>query len=226
MVRTVTKRDGNVEGFNFDKVERAITRAFKSCDQTPPEKFVEQMKLEFDKFNEEDRENLSVEEIQDIVEKFLMKKNKYDVAKAYILYRDKRSRAREMNSKIIKGIREKLEAKNIQNQNANIDEMSFGGRMGEALRVITKDMALNECVSEMARNNHLNNEIYIHDLDSVCAGMHNCLSIPFDYLLANGFSVRQTDVRPANSVNTAFQLIAVIFQVQSLQQFGRYKTAC
>ena len=50
--------------------------------------------------------------------------------------------------------------------------------------------------------------------------MHNCLSIPFDELLANGFNTRQTDVRPANSVNTACQLVAVIFQLQSLQQFG------
>ena len=50
--------------------------------------------------------------------------------------------------------------------------------------------------------------------------MHNCLSVPFDDLLANGFNTRQTDVRPANSINTAFQLVAVIFQLQSLQQFG------
>ena len=50
--------------------------------------------------------------------------------------------------------------------------------------------------------------------------MHNCLSIPFDDLLANGFNTRQTDVRPAGSVSTAFQLVAVIFQIQSLQQFG------
>ena len=58
------------------------------------------------------------------------------------------------------------------------------------------------------------------DLDSYAVGMHNCLSIPFDDLLANGFNTRQTDVRPANSINTAFQLVAVLFQLQSLQQFG------
>ena len=58
------------------------------------------------------------------------------------------------------------------------------------------------------------------DLDSYAVGMHNCLTIPFDKLLAEGFNTRQTDVRPANSVNTAFQLVAVIFQLQSLQQFG------
>ena len=72
----------------------------------------------------------------------------------------------------------------------------------------------------MARKNHLNNEIYIHDLDAYAVGMHNCLSVPFDDLLANGFNTRQTDIRPANSINTAFQLVAVLFQLQSLQQFG------
>lgn len=46
------------------------------------------------------------------------------------------------------------------------------------------------------------------------------MSIPFDDLLKNGFNTRQTDVRPAGSINTAFQLLAVIFQLQSLQQFG------
>ena len=75
-------------------------------------------------------------------------------------------------------------------------------------------------MSRKSRNNHLNNEIYIHDLDSYAAGMHNCLTIPFDDLLANGFNTRQTDVRPANSINTAMQLVAVLFQLQSLQQFG------
>jgi ribonucleoside-triphosphate reductase len=75
-------------------------------------------------------------------------------------------------------------------------------------------------MSEMAKNNHLNNEIYIHDLDHYAIGDHNCLSIPFDKLLANGFKTRQTDVRPAGSINTAMQLVAVIFQLQSLQQFG------
>lgn len=72
----------------------------------------------------------------------------------------------------------------------------------------------------MAKANHLNNEIYIHDLSAYAVGSHNCLSIPFDDLLAKGFNTRQTSVRPAGSVNTAFQLVAVIFQLQSLQQFG------
>jgi ribonucleoside-triphosphate reductase len=85
---------------------------------------------------------------------------------------------------------------------------------------MTKKYALDYIVSKMSRDNHLNNEIYIHDLDSYAVGMHNCLSLPIDDLLRDGFNTRQTDVRPAQSVNTAFQLLAVLFQLQSLQQFG------
>lgn len=163
---------------------------------------------------------MNVEEIQNMVETALMKNQKYDLAREYIKYRYIRELARNKNKDLMKAVEEKLSAKSVENQNANVDERSFGGRIGEATRYIMKEYALDYCMSEMAKNNHLNNEIYIHDLDSYAAGMHNCLSVPFDKLLANGFNTRQTDVRPAGSVNTAFQLVAVIFQLQSLQQFG------
>jgi len=149
-----------------------------------------------------------------------MSSKRKDVARVYITYRNERNRARQKNNDLMKVVKEKLSASNVQNQNANVDEHSFGGRMGEANDAVAKQLALDELVSEMARNNHLNNEIYIHDLASYYVGSHNCLSIPFDNLLANGFNTRQTDVRPAGSVSTAFQLVAVIFQLQSLQQFG------
>lgn len=83
-----------------------------------------------------------------------------------------------------------------------------------------KNYALEHLISKKAKHNHNNNEIYIHDLDNYSVGTHNCLSIPFDKLLKEGFNTRQTDVRPAGSINTAMQLVAVIFQLQSLQQFG------
>jgi ribonucleoside-triphosphate reductase len=83
-----------------------------------------------------------------------------------------------------------------------------------------RQLALDEYLSEKTRDNHINNRIYQHDLDHWVVGDHNCLSVPFDDLLAKGFNTRQTDVRPANSINTAFQLVAVIFQLQSLNQFG------
>lgn len=121
---------------------------------------------------------------------------------------------------LMSDIGNKLNGKTIENQNANLDEMSFGGRIGMAANLISKEYALNYLLSETAKNNHINNEIYTHDLDSYAVGNHNCLSVPFDYILANGFNTKQTDVRPAQSINTAMQLIAVVFQLQSLQQFG------
>jgi len=149
-----------------------------------------------------------------------MRSERRDVARAYIRYRYRKEVARATSSTFFDAIGEKLTASNVQRQNANVDEYSFGGRMGEATGVMTRQYALDNLISPKHAKNHINNRIYIHDLDAYAVGMHNCLSIPFDDLLAKGFKTRQTPVRPAGSVNTAFQLVAVIFQLQSLQQFG------
>ena len=220
----VIKRDGREVEFDKQKIVDAILNAFRALgeEKTPyaQNKAKEIATYIEGYFEGADHEGLSVELIQDLVEEKLMKSNRKDVAKHYILYRDKRTRERERKSQLIQDIGEKITASNVQNQNANVDEYSFGGRMGEANSVVMKKYALDYCMSEMAKNNHINNEIYIHDLDHYVVGDHNCLTVPFDKLLANGFNTRQTDVRPAQSVNTAFQLVAVLFQLQSLQQFG------
>lgn len=216
----VKKRDGRIVEFNKDKIISAVSKAYKEVDGDVSEDTLTHIQTMAEDIGKIKKEILSVEAIQDIVEKKLMQSSRKDVAKVYIIYRNDRTRVREQNSKLSKEISDKLFAKNIENQNANVDEFSFGGRMGAVTSVVTKNYALNNCMSDMAKNNHLNNEVYIHDLDHYAVGDHNCLSIPFDKLLANGFNTRQTDVRPAQSVGTAFQLVAVIFQLQSLQQFG------
>ena len=218
----VIKRDGRIVEFNEQKIINAILAAFNDVDGeiTPyAQEKAENIAYYIEGYME-DETMLSIEEIQDLVEKGLMATKRKDVAKAYILYREERNKIRNKNTKLMQSIAEKIDASDVQNQNANVDEHSFGGRMGEARSELMKDYALNYLLSPMARENHLNNEIYIHDLDAYAVGMHNCLTIPFDDLLAKGFNTRQTDVRPANSINTAFQLVAVIFQLQSLQQFG------
>lgn len=213
----VIKRDKSIEEFQWHKVQHAIEEAFKSCDYfIVPDDILNCMQS---KYNVDCDDTIDVEDIQDDIENCLMETYP-NVAKSFIIYRYEHKVIRENRDKLIKGLTKKLMADEIENQNANVDEYSFGGRMGEASRLVTKDYALNYCMSRKSRRNHLNNEIYIHDLDSYAVGMHNCLSIPFDDLLKNGFNTRQTDVRPANSINTAFQLVAVLFQLQSLQQFG------
>lgn len=221
MIERVIKRDGRTVKFDINKPLNAVRESFNDIGQETPEGLDSQLQKYLEDVPEDlRREKYDVEDIQNIVERFLMDNGYGECAKNYILYRQERDRARNRKNKILKGMREKLEAKNIQNQNANLDERSFGGRTGEATRVATKAIALEDYMSKKSRENHERNEIYIHDLDSYASGMHNCLSIPFDDLLAKGFSTKQTDVRPAGSVATAFQLLAVIFQLQSLDQFG------
>ena len=216
----IKKRDGRIVEFNKNKIVNAILKAFEQIDGEVSPYALEKANNIATFIEKENNKILTVEEIQDLVENGLMSTKRKDVARAYIRYRQERNRQREWNTQMMDRVAVKLAASDVQNQNANVDEYSFGGRRGEADSVIFKQYALDNLVSKMARNNHLNNEIYIHDLDAYILGMHNCLTVPFDDLLANGFNTRQTDVRPANSVNTAFQLVAVLFQLQSLQQFG------
>lgn len=217
----VIKRNGSEVEFDKQKIVAAIGKAFReqyypvdNDMMTCAEKIADEIE------NISKTKELHVEEIQDIVEKKLMSTKYKTTAKAYINYRYLHGLARDNYRELMAAVDEKLSAANVQNQNANLDEKSFGGRVGEMADLVAKKYALEYLVSPMARANHENNEIYIHDLNSYAVGSHNCLSIPFDDLLAKGFNTRQTDVRPAQSINTAFQLVALIFQIQSLQQFG------
>lgn len=218
----VIKRNGDHVEFDNEKIKNAVAKAYKEIypNDLSYKNFASHI---FDdtliEINKYGFSEITIEQIQDIVESELMEKDK-TVAKAYITYRYRRAMARDEYKALMVDVKEKLSAENVQNQNANVDEHSFGGRIGETADIVMKRYALDYCMSDMAKNNHLNNEIYIHDLSHYAVGDHNCLSVPFDDLLANGFNTRQTDVRPAQSVSTAFQLVAVIFQLQSLQQFG------
>jgi ribonucleoside-triphosphate reductase len=221
----VEKRDGTLQEFDFQKIVQAVKNVYKSIGKEGPEKVMFDLCEYYRKLSEKydsgkNTQPVPIESIQDTIRDILIKRNQIEAAEAFVLYRKKHEEIRERKSWMTKEITKKLKGTNIENQNANVDEASFGGRLGEATRVVTKDFALKYIVSKKSRDNHNNNMIYIHDLDSYAVGMHNCLTIPFDDLLKKGFEVRQTDVRPANSINTAFQLVAVIFQVQSLQQFG------
>ena len=220
---TIKKRDGRSVPFDPEKIKAAVLKAFKAVDgeiteyaELKAQNIADYILGYMDGLPNE----LTIDDIQTLVEHGLMSCKRKDVATAYIEYRHDRDQIRKWQNNMMLVAGDKLAGNKIDNQNANVDEHSFGGRKGEFDSVISKQYALDNCMSERSKARHLNNEIYIHDLDSYAVGMHNCLSVPFDDILANGFNTRQTDVRPANSINTAFQLVAVIFQLQSLQQFG------
>ena len=218
----IVKRSGKRERFDGDKIRVVLEKANQSVsEQDRISKIVINNIVEkVEKLADEHERMFTVDDIQDAIEEYLININKYKLARSYIKHRYMKQLASDKYTEMMDTIANKIACKDVQNQNANVDEKSFGGRIGETASLIMKQFALDYCVSPTTRENHLNNEVYIHDLDAYAVGSHNCLSIPFDKLLQEGFNTRQTDVRPANSVNTAMQLVAVIFQLQSLQQFG------
>lgn len=151
----VLKRDGRQVNFDKQKIVTAILKAYEEVDGVIETSSEEKAQLIADYVENMNKKTMSVEEIQDIVEKKLMSTSRKDVAKAYVIYRNDRTRIRERNSSLITEISEKIMAENVQNQNANVDEKSFGGRVGEASDSVMKKYALDYCMSEMARNNHL-----------------------------------------------------------------------
>lgn len=216
----VIKRDGTIQQYRWQKIEDAVGKAFAEVGQEATPTFLSQLQESVEKLVGNTKgSGTPIEDIQDVIQKELIKRNKYEAVEAFIAYRKKHEEIRESKSDIIKQIEKKLSGKNVVNQNANLDEESFGGRVGEAASVVCKSLALKH-MRPQSRKNHENNEVYIHDLDAWEDGRHNCLSVPIDDMLANGVKTRQVHIRPAGSVNTALQLVAVYFQLQSLNQFG------
>lgn len=170
----VIKRDGSKEQFDLEKVKLAVSKAFESTGTEANDIVFERIEKYFNQKLDQNQEETDVDKIHNLVEQFLMKYNYYDVSREYILNRYQKALERAEDKRLIKEISEKLGAINVANQNANLDEKSFGGRVGEASRCVTKDFALKYCMSKKSRQNHLNNEIYTHDLDSYSIGMHNC----------------------------------------------------
>lgn len=219
----VIKRDGRKVNFNKQKIVKAAEAAFLDVYNKLDDYAIKKVQNIADFIEQgfnEGTEDVTVEELNDLVFAGLCNLKDKRVANAFAIYREDRARARMGQSELIREIGLKLSATSIQNSNANMDEASFGGRKGETANELCKYYALNYIMSQLARERHINNQIYTHDLDSYPVGMHNCLTIPFDQLLEKGFKTRQCDIRPASNANTALQLVAVIIQLQSLQQFG------
>ena len=218
MIEEIKKRDGRTEPFDPNKIVCAITKAMQQSGEVEEDvalrianKIANSPSLSG---------TVDVERIQDIVEDSLMASRCKKTAKEYIKYREKRNQERRRNNDLNKKIEDILLCNNVQNQNANVDEYSFGGRKFESANVMHKDIALSAFIRPEVAHAHRESRLYIHDLSEYDIGDHNCLFVDMQRLLENGFSTRNGDVRPANSFATACQLVAVIFQVQSQVQFG------
>lgn len=216
----VTKRDGRVVLFDKEKIKTAVIKAFLDVDGEETSYAKDKARDIANSIMSVDKD-LSVEEIQDLVEFHLMTSKRKDVARSYIIYRNDRSRVREKNSDIVKKVMKRVKASDVENSNANVDERSFSGREKEASSDLGKSIALEYGgLSEEVAKAHKDMLVYQHDLEKAIYGIHNCLNLDFEEIFKYGFKTRNGDVRPPATFSTGCQLIAVAFQCQSQVQFG------
>lgn len=217
----VIKRDGREVPFDKAKIQSAILKAAKEVDGDLDQVTRRLSGSIAQKISELDAERLTVEEIQDMVEECLMASRRKDIAKAYILYRNERTKIRERNAALVQRVLERANARVDERSNANVDEKSFSGREKEASASIGKMVALEfGGLSEEVAQAHKEMLVYQHDLEKAIYGIHNCLQLNFQEIFTYGFRTRNGDVRPPTSFSTACQLVAVAFQCQSQVQFG------
>lgn len=185
MIKTIIKRDDTRVDYNPAKIEKALKAALKASKEDITE---ENFKKLFEWILKQlpQKDEVTVEEVSDIVENGLMNKNYYAAARASVLYREERNKARLIKMKHMQEIKEKLDASKVANQNANVDEYSFGGRKGEADSVQMKMMALDYYMNPKFAKNHNLNRVYIHDLDAYVVGMHNCLERKTKFITSQG----------------------------------------
>ena len=217
----VIKRDGREVCFDQDKIKNAIKKAFVEVDGELNDKTIAIADKIANEITNSKKGQYTVEEIQDIVETKLMQTSRKDVAKAYILYRNERTKIRDRNSKLVQKILNRAESKINNRSNANVDEMSFSGREKEASAEVGVAIAIDfDGLSEAVAKAHKEMLVYQHDLEKAIYGIHNCLQLNFQEIFTYGFRTRNGDVRPPNCYSTACQLYAVAFQCQSQVQFG------
>ena len=183
----VKKYNKTTEDFDKSKIIKSIKLAAEATKtQTVPEFMINRIADSIEnQFNEQHLKSVTAKEISDLVENKLMKTAYKDVAKSYITYHYEREKEHVYNSDLIKAFKKKLNATSVENSNANLDERSFSGRMNEAARVLYKDDAL-RTMSKIYKDNHNNNEIYTHDLDSYSSGQHNCFESSTEFITSNG----------------------------------------
>ena len=224
MIKNVIKRDNRRRKFNIAKVYTAIENAFKSVNENYTEEGIDQL---VDKVVENisvnDAKSARVEDIQNVIEKTLMNDGFGTVAKAFILYRDERNRARETKSEIVKTIKEitesDIKSSNILRDNANESGATPAGTYGKIASETNKMYNLLNNINRKYAQEHKDGHLHIHDLNQYNLTF-NCLFAPVGKLLKNGFDSGTGFLRSPKSIQTAAALTAVILQLQSNQQYG------
>ena len=216
---SIIKRDGKTEPFSLDKIVRAITKAFRAGGITDEGQAVEQ--IASDVAAAITKAEISVEEIQDMVEERLMKRNP-SIAKRYIIYREWRNVERDRRSSI-KSVMDGIvtvEKNAINLSNANMSSHTPAGQMMTFASEITKDYALKYLVGVRHGRAHRDGDIHIHDLDYYPTKTTTCIQYDLGDIYERGFSTKNGSVRTPQSIQSYATLATIVFQTNQNEQHG------
>lgn len=225
----IIKRDGQLKDFDFKRIQIAITNAYEDVYGKERLEMLSKYNSEiedvldgvFERINEIKEENISVEEVQDIVIHSLKGVNK-EVAKSYSDYREQRNIVRESKSQLVKEIMGLID-------NTNIDVLTENSNKQSQLASTQRDLIAGEVSKHIARTTmipkhlmdaHYQGKIKIHDLDYFLQGIYNCELVNIEDMLQNGTVINKKKIDKPKSLRTAMTLVTQIAAQISSSTYG------
>ena len=217
MIQTVKKRDGRIVGFNEQKVMAAIRKAMLHTDKGEDERLLYQIT---DRIAQRGESQMTVEEIQDLVEMELMKSSRKDVAQKYIAYRNQRSIARKAKTREVFLDIVNIKNNDVTRENANMNADTPAGMMMKFASETTKPFVDDYLLSEESRNAVEHNYLHIHDKDYYPTKSLTCVQHPLDNILQNGFTAGHGASRAAKRIETASVLACISMECAQNEMHG------
>jgi ribonucleoside-triphosphate reductase len=217
MFTKIRKADGGYRMFNPDKISTSILRAMSAAGSNgkDPEEVAElaiKVLPELIKY-----QIPTTDEIGNAVEKALMESGLEEAAKNYILYREERRRFREGKSSLLNAVGNiRIEG---NKDNANTDSSTLGSKLLQISDKALNMYNIHNVVPQESAQAHENGEIHIHDL-AFYGLSSNCVSIPVQKLLLNGFNTGNGRIRPPRRPDSIFALAAIVIQSNQNEMFG------
>ena len=217
MIQTVVKRDGRIVGFNEQKVMAAIRKAMLHTDKGEDERLLYQIT---DRIAQKGDGQMTVEEIQDLVEMELMKSSRKDVAQKYIAYRNQRSIARKAKTREVFLDIVNIKNNDVTRENANMNADTPAGMMMKFASETTKPFVDDYLLSEESRNAVEHNYLHIHDKDYYPTKSLTCVQHPLDNILQHGFTAGHGASRAAKRIETASVLACISMECAQNEMHG------
>ena len=217
------KRNGSEVIFDREKISAAVTRANEAVEEhqrISPED-IENIALEVERLCLTMVRSAGVEEIQDLVEREIMKLGAFDLAKAYITYRYKRELIRKSNTtddkimSLIECNNEEVKQENA-NKNPTVNSVQRDYMAGEVSKDITRRILLPEVIVKA----HEEGLIHFHDADYFAQHMHNCDLVNLEDMLQNGTVISGTMIEKPHSFSTACNIATQIIAQVASNQYG------